>query len=103
MNSDLGDLFDWVTTKITNVRETSKEAYSDLKDEGALAEQEYKIIKALKPGWNYSLQEISKLTDIQINAVSGRVNGLKKIGWLVECEKRECSITGRKIQPVMLP
>jgi hypothetical protein len=103
MNADLGDLFDWVATKVTNVRATSKKAYADLKDEGTLAEQEYKIIKAMKHGWNYSLQEISTLTGIQINAVSGRVNGLKKRGWLVECEKRPCSITGRKIQPVMMP
>jgi hypothetical protein len=103
MNADLGDLFDWVATKVTNVRATSKEAYADLKDEGTLAEQEYKIIKSMKHGWNYSLQELSTLTGIQINAVSGRVNGLKKRGWLVECEKRPCSITGRKIQPVMMP
>jgi len=90
MNADLGDLFDWVATKVTNVRATSKEAYAYLKDDGTLSEQEYKIIKSMKNGWNYSLQEISKITDIQINAVSGRVNGLKKRGWLIECEKRPC-------------
>jgi len=101
MNSDLGDLFDWVTTKITNVRQTSKEVYADLKEEGTLGKQEETILSVMKAEWNYSLQEISQLTGIAINAVSGRVNGLKKKGWLVECEKRPCSVTGKNITPVL--
>ena len=103
MNADLGDLFDWVAKKVTNVRSTSKEAYAELKDEGTLGKQEESIIAVMKQGWNYSLQEISQLTGIAINAVSGRVNGLKKKGFLVECEKRQCSVTGKNITPVMRP
>jgi predicted transcriptional regulator len=102
MNNDLGDLFEWVA-KVTNVRNTSKEAYAELKDEGTLGKQEETILSVMKEGWNYSLQEISQLTGIAINAVSGRVNGLKKKGWLVECEKRPCSVTGKNITPVMKP
>ena len=100
--NDLGDLFEWVA-KVTNVRSTSKEAYADLKEEGKLNNQEQAIIDSMKQGWNYSIQEISKLTGIAINAVSGRVNGLKKKSWLVECEKRPCSVTGKNITPVMRP
>ena len=100
--NDLGDLFEWVT-KVTNVRSTSKEAYAELKEEGTLGKQEETILAAMKNEWNYSLQEISQLTGIAINAVSGRVNGLKKKGFVVECDKRKCALTGRNITPVMLP
>ena len=100
--NDLGDLFQWVA-KVTNVRETSKEAYAELAEKGKLGAQEEIILNAMKPSWNYSLQEISKLTGIAINAVSGRVNGLKKKNWLVECGKRSCGITGKNITPVMMP
>jgi len=99
--NDFGDLFDWVVKKVTNVRSTSKEAYAELKDEGILGRQEKEILDAMEEGWNYSLREIEKITEIQINAVSGRVNGLKKKGFVVECEKRRCALTGRMITPVM--
>ena len=98
--NDLGDLFEWVT-KVTNVRSTSKEAYAELKEEGTLGKQEETILAAMKNEWNYSLQEISQLTGIAINAVSGRVNGLKKKGFVLECDKRKCSITGKSITPVI--
>ena len=98
--NDLGDWFEWVT-KVTNVRSTSKEAYAELKEEGTLGKQEETILAAMKNGWNYSLQEISQLTGIAINAVSGRVNGLKKKGFVLECDKRPCSITGKSITPVI--
>jgi len=101
MNNDLGDLFQWVAKKVTDVRSTSKEAYSELKESGTLGKQEKAILSVMKQEWDYSLQEISHLTGIAINAVSGRVNGLKKKGWIVECEKRQCSFTGKKITPVM--
>jgi len=101
MNADLGDLFEWVAKKVTDVRSTSKDAYADLREDGTLGKQERIILSFMKAGWNYSLQEISKGTDIAINAVSGRVNGLKKKQWITECDKRPCSITGRMITPLM--
>jgi hypothetical protein len=101
MNADLGDLFDWVSKKVCNVRSTSLEAYDDICEDGTLGKQQRTILEVMKPDWDYSLKEISQLTGIEINAVSGRVNGLKRKGWLVENEKRPCSITGRSITPVM--
>lgn len=97
--NDLGDLFNWVAK---NVRGTSKEAFKDIKEDGTLSNQEQLIITTLKQGRDYSLQEISRLTGITINAVSGRCNGLKKKNWMVECEKRKCTITGKTIKPLAL-
>ena len=74
---DISDLFGW-SNKITDVRSSSKEAYIQIKEEGHLSRQENTIVDSLKPNFDYSLQEIAKKTGISINAVSGRVNGLKK-------------------------
>ena len=48
-----------------------------------------------------SLQEICNKTGFAINAVSGRVNDLKKDGKLQTVEKRKCTITNRLVAPVI--
>ena len=47
-----------------------------------------------------SLQEICDRTNFQINAVSGRVNDLKKANQVVEAPTRKCTITRKTITPV---
>ena len=49
-----------------------------------------------------SLREIEQITGIDINAVSGRVNDLKKGGHLKTIEKRKCTVTNRLISPVVV-
>lgn len=87
----------------TNVREASLIAYRDLSDSGKIGTQAQTILNHMKAGRDYSLQELSRLTGIAINAISGRCNDLKKIGLLVEAACRKCSITGRTVHPVCLP
>ena len=92
----------------TAVAPTSLRAYREIEVEGKLGAQEAQILKALHgcwfPGRDFSLQEIVRLTGIPINAVSGRVNGLKikEPRYLVETTKRVCSVTGRTVMPVTL-
>lgn len=92
----------------TAVAQTSLRAYREIEAEGKLGAQERRILTALhgawSPGRDWSLQEIVRLTHIPINAVSGRVNGLKNTAprYLVETEKRRCSVTGRTVMPVTL-
>ena len=82
------------------VRDTSLEAFKGLKDSGQLGKQERIIFRALNGSPPMTLQEISKKPDVQINAVAGRVNGLKKKGVVVESQKRVCRVTGRVVTPV---
>ena len=86
-----------------SVRETSIAAYHELRDTGRLGRQQQTILDQIKPGRDYSLRELSRLTILEINAVSGRVNDLKKLNLLVEGEKRACTVTGKTITPVKLP
>ena len=82
------------------IRDASLEAYQELKDSGQLGKQEQTIYRALNGKSSMTLQEICKATNVQINAVAGRVNGLKKKGVLVESRKRVCRVTGRVVTPV---
>ena len=82
---------------LTNVRESSRAAYDELRDTGRLGRQQKTILDQIKPGRDYSLRELSRLTHLEINAVSGRVNDLKKLNLLVEGEKRACTVTGKAL------
>tara|TARA_Y100000593_G_C4285942_1_gene325451 strand:- start:1104 stop:1400 length:297 start_codon:yes stop_codon:yes gene_type:complete len=82
-------------------RITSAIAYKELNLTGGNKNQKQTIIDLLLfyPG-GLSLREICNKTGYEINAVSGRVNDLKKDGTLEELNKRKCSITKRLIIPV---
>ena len=85
---------------VEGYKETSREAFKELIENGGLGKQEKRICKALSEGVAMTLKELSKETGIEINAVSGRVNGLKQKKVLVETQKRPCRITGRNVTPV---
>lgn len=82
---------------------TSRKAYHEITEEGRISRQERIILNVMWPGSDFSLQELVKLSGVQINAVAGRVNHLKKIGAVVVTAPRKCSITGRTVMPVSLP
>ncbi len=91
-----------------SVRTTSKIAYKEITEDGTRLTQAnaiYELIKdAIKnPFYDYknlSLREIKVHCNYDINAISGRVNELKKNGKLKEDDKRKCSISGRLITPL---
>ena len=83
------------------VRTTSIIAYNDLKSSGKQPTQKQIILNALRKNKKpMSLQEICDKTNFQINAVSGRVNDLKKSNQVVEARTRKCNITRKTITPV---
>jgi hypothetical protein len=92
----------------TAVAETSIQNYREIERDGTLGAQEQRILDALsrdwRPGKDWTLREIERLTGIAINAVSGRVHTLKnhRPVRLVEGSPRRCSVTGRTVRPVTL-
>ena len=83
------------------VRTTSIISYDELKGNGKQPKQKEIILDVLKKNIiPMSLQEICNATNFQVNAVSGRVNDLKKANQVVEAPKRKCSVTFRTITPV---
>lgn len=87
---------------ITAMQDSSLIAYEQLSITGKLGAQQKTILSVVRPGVDYSLQELCRLTGLQINAVSGRVYDLKKLKLLSIGETRPCSITGKTIHPVQL-
>lgn len=88
------------------ITETSKLAYKQLNEEGIGDTQKSKILYIVREHYKnsdkgLSLREISNLTNFEINAVSGRVNDLKKDGLLETTDKRKCSYTKRLVSPVI--
>ena len=89
---------------------TSKLAYKKLNESGKSMTQKEVIMDVIEKycnmehydGKGISNNEISTLTGYKINAVSGRVNDLKKDGKLKTIDKRKCSIvTESLISPVV--
>ena len=83
------------------MRTTSRIAYSELVAQGKTITQGTKILNMMDLGTNYSLREIMRnIPELEINAISGRVNDLKKTGKLKEALKRKCTISKKLITPV---
>ena len=84
----------------TNVRNTSIEAYYGIDISAGQA----KIVAFLRrhPGVTFTRGEISKLADIPINSVSGRVHELIQCGVLEERIRRACRFSGKQCHPVRL-
>ena len=87
-------------------RTTSRLAYKQIKGDGTTVSQSEYIqafidsIPHHDKDFGITLKEIARQSGLEINAVSGRVNELKKNGYVRECSKRKCRITGRLVTPV---
>ena len=87
-------------------RTTSKIAYKEINEDGTRVSQSdyiHSIINSIPHSdkdFGITLKEIARQSGFEINAVSGRVNELKKNGSIKECTKRRCRITGRLVTPV---
>ena len=87
-------------------RITSRKAYKEINEDGTVRSQKDMILFTINmipesdKDFGLTLKEIARQTRIEINAVSGRVNDLKKDGSVEECTKRKCRITGRLVTPV---
>lgn len=83
---------------------TSIACYHELRAEGLLSKRQQQVMDVIKPGRDYSLQELVMLCGRPVNVVSGRVNELKgDLKMLEHGPTRKCSLTQRTIHPVRIP
>ena len=88
--------------------ETSTIAYRSITNSGVLGNQQEQIVTFLRlnknqdPRSNFSRKEISRILNMEVNAVAGRINELVKAGVVVEDKKRRCSHSQRLVTPVRL-
>ena len=69
----------------TNVKQTSRQTYSELKDSGYLSEKEQQIMAAFQGGHTFTRQQLVHAAGMDINGVCGRVNALLAKGVLEVC------------------
>ena len=88
----------------TAVRQSSIETYHAIQRDGSLTRQQAAIMDCISDGRDYSLKELVRITGLEINVISARINELVSAKRLERNEKtRPCSITKRSIHPVRLP
>ena len=96
---------------MTGVRDTSVEAYKELRDSGELSDRQYNVLEWLSE-YNESHEDSATARELHQwlavdqanekaqlggpNFVKPRITELKEKGFIEEDEKRECSVTGRK-------
>ena len=83
-------------------RITSRIAYKNIIKEGKSDSQQGYIVRLLKHEFPLSRREIAKATNIEISAVSGRVNELINMGIVEETTIRKCMFSKRLVKPVQL-
>ena len=74
-----------------NVRETSLDAYDQLRGTGKLQQAERTVLDAVDRHFGereFTRKELQAASGIAINAICGRVNSLVKKGELVETDRR---------------
>lgn len=80
------------------VRDTSRDAYQELKHSGALSAQQHQVLVAIVMGnqADWTRQELARATGLGINAVCGRVNEMLRAPFevLEEVGRRSCTVTG---------
>jgi len=77
------------------IKETSLNAYNEIKPE--LGDRQKMVYNAIRQLGSVTNLELSRYLNIPINQITPRTNELVKIGFVTECEKRECSISHRTV------
>lgn len=83
---------------LSGVKETSLEAYSNLKASGRMSGQQLKVYALFDAGRDYTRQELAKESGLQINAICGRVAELLERGSIRVAGKRRCGVTGQVVE-----
>jgi predicted transcriptional regulator len=87
-----------------SVADTSLDAYREHRDSGELGAQQKKVMMFFHlKGGEYTRSELAQSIPMRLSSVCGRVNELIKLGYLVECQRRPCKVTGINAHPIKLP
>lgn len=86
------------------IAETSRVRYHELVATGDVSRQQAELLSYMQPGNDYTRAELSQITGLMINCVTGRVKELLDDGKLEEQdgEKRRCGVTGYTAKVVRL-
>jgi len=77
------------------MRSTSLDAYNEVKPQ--LGQRQREVYDAIKELGSVTNNELSHYLRLPINQITPRTNELVKMGYVMVCEKRECSISKKTV------
>lgn len=83
------------------IKQTSLDAYIDIKSNGNIQEQQKKILLKMTLGYNYTRRELAALTKLETSTVSARVNAMLDT-FIEVMGKRKCRISGKTVESLTL-
>jgi len=85
----------------THVRNTSLDAFFDLKQSPKLQAQQLKIVQVMRPEKIYTRRELAQLSGIETSTVSARVNSMIDTVIEIVGTKKDAT-TGKTVEALML-
>ena len=85
----------------TNVKDTSIDAYDDLRHTIKLGKMQQEVLDAMKPKIIYTRRELSRLTNLETSSIAGRVNELIEAGFIDVIDKVKCPITNKTVEALI--
>jgi predicted HTH transcriptional regulator len=85
----------------TKMKQTSINAYTDLKEDFTLGNMQQKVLDVMKQNQLYTRRELSNLTSMETSSIAGRVNELLQYGVLEVNEKVVCPYSKKMVESVV--
>lgn len=85
-----------------SVKETSREALHDHRSSGKLGAQAIAVRDTVRALGSATRSEVSKKSNIPVNAISARVRELLDAKVLIVDGRKECTVTGRSVERLRL-
>lgn len=82
----------------TDMADTSLEAYDALKSSKALGKKQQQILDVMHLSRAYTRRELSRLANMEMSSVAGRVNELIFMRYIEVVGRKECSITHKLVE-----
>lgn len=86
---------------LTNVKETSLDAFSDIKQAGQLQDQQRKIINVMQPETTYTRRALAALAHLDTSTASARINAMLNTH-IVVVGKVKDPLTKKTVEALML-
>ncbi len=85
------------SSALTRPTSTKRTALQNLRASGAMTAQQQRVLEAIKPGQDYTRNELERNTGIRINAICGRVAELIDRGEIEPGPPRRCKLSGQMV------
>jgi hypothetical protein len=85
----------------TSVKETSIDAYDNLKANKELGRMQLNILNAMKDLTVYTRKQLAKELDMETSTIAGRVNELIGQGYIDVIGKKICPISSKNVEAII--